>query len=659
MFLQFWVLCASFDRAKYEGECRDSDSKGPVKAVADMAAPARSFYKLLPLGDANVTGEPPAKISEMLNGSYILSLIGFVIPWLFFVLFLGFWFSCATCCSCCCGCIPAKPGTRPSICLIVTHCIFSAVLIIGSCFLCVSADNVRVGFSGISERADIFHDYFVDLSSTIEDSMVNGSKAARQTVVDLNSDLTWLVFTVGTSLTNAKAEAPTAKAKMQQFQTEVDTCAKSSLTSDTQNKIKTYMDEKVQNVVGLADAITTYHQKLKDAGQKAKDVGDGELSAVTSKIETIINGLPYTLSDVRAMNESSSEVSDPLVWIGDIAGKYIAIVVPILAALNLVIAVAYLVLFFFNNCCSRCFFRCYGCCSWWLLLALFATIPVGLGFMVTDDYCSKLGFEQTMVNAKTDLLGQTPIEDQVNMIICEQDKPLFEMGLLGLFDYNEKIITPAMQATESLGDALAMKNFDIEEFKNVGVGLSNLTYWYLPNIVGYDSIQYASGDKKADFVSCVNSKSSTLSDAAQSAVVMAPLGSSFYERVKAASDQGMNLASLVKASANETISEGIAPLTCSPHKCAYSVFDEMICKNWRDGFAWWVLGVVLLIIGAILLTFTVNARVRTMSMPQIEADSSIGSGSGSSSSSYSSSSSSNSITDQEDPNMVKFQVRPL
>lgn len=665
MFLQFWVLCASFDRARWEDECRDSDSKGPVKAVANMAAPARGFHKLLPLGSANVTGEPPANITEMLNGPYILSLVGFVIPWIFFVIFLMFWFCCQSCCTCCCACIPAKPGTRPSICLIVTHCIFWVVYVIGAIFLCVSADNLRTGFTGIPERADIFHDYITDLSSTIAEAMINGSKSARLMSVTLSNRLLQIKATVSVSLDKATSQAPNAKTKMTQFQNEVDACGTSSLTPETRNKIKAYMNPKVQNVVSLADALTTYSDKLTKAADKATSLNDGVVRVVVTEMNGMVERMPETLRDVLSMNESSDEVSAPLVWLGDIAGKYIALFPPIIAAIILVVAVLYLVLFFFTNCCSRCWFRCFGCCSYWTLLAVMMTVPIGILFMVADDYCSKVGFEQTIVNAKVDLLGETPVEDQVNMLICEEDKPLFEMGLLGLFDYNAKVTTPFMETAEGLGDSLAMKNFDIEEFKGVGVGLLDLKNWDIPTVVGYDSIQYASGDKKDQFVTCVKSKSSTLRDAAMSGIQMAPLGDNFYMMVKAASYDGMNLASLVNASVNETISEGIESLTCAPHKCAYSVFDEMICKKWRDGFAWWVMGVVLLIVGSMLLTFTANARYRTMSTPQVEADSSVASdsssgySSGSSSSSYSSSSSSNSVTDQEDPNMVKFQARPL
>lgn len=652
MLVSFWIVSWM---SMYNGECIYDTiySQSPVAAVEGMAAPTRSFYKLLPESLGNVTGEPPEKITQVKDPAYILSCLGFAIPFFFFALFLacsvpcGFWFKC------CFPCLTPRPG-KPPVWLTLLHLFLGLVVLSGCFFMLVGAGNLTEVFTYYAWKTEDVPRYLTELSERIVGRINGATSFAIVPLWDLSGNLSVAAGGNEWKFLSALNAAPKAVDAMELYEEKVRSNCFTYLHWSTAYPLRENLEKRAREIRALANALDRNQDKIKDAGHKAWTVRRNQVTEMETAMDEIYETIWPAFSDIIVMNESFEEVIEPLYSIS--RASYVGPIFVCICSLNFLWLVFVCCCFCCNGKCSRCCMRCYPQFIGIAILAVLIAVPCSIGFMMADDICRRTRIEETIVKAKPDVFGGVSIEDQVNMIICEENKSLFEMGLRNIIDLDTHVIAPVMNIGKIIGNALDMSNFDVDELKDVGVGF-NEEYFKPENIVGYGQVNFTEDDRKEMFLQCVGWQSKYLDNVEEYGLEIGHFGAYYYSAIANASADSQKLPELMETSIREALPSVFSSLTCEGHRCSYKPINDLVCVYWLDGCTWYILGTVIFLIGIIPFGYTTLFRHRQLCSIQVEAASSAPASSESSSScSLSGSSSSES---QEDPNMVKFEARPL
>ena len=209
-------------------------------------------------------------------------------------------------------------------------------------------------------------------------------------------------------------------------------------------------------------------------------------------------------------------------------------------------------------------------------------------------------------------------DDLVNMLLCPEEKPLYDMGFSSVFDYEALILDPLMeQLTEKMDGAFNIKELGLDDFSDFSEGVDWNTYMTGQNMVGYNQVKYDEADNQQTFKTCVDGKDSTLDQVRNDMSSVASFGDAVYPRVNAASNDIQNIVKDLMNKTRTTINGGVDTITCMSLKCVYSPVKNSACVYLQDGTSWWILSSFCLMIGMFIMSFVVCCRRRGLKNPSV------------------------------------------
>ena len=410
------------------------------------------------------------------------------------------------------------------------------------------------------------------------------------------------------------------KTDVDEYHNSVKTDCITHLDSGTQTKVNTYFDETTQQIKDVADKLVTGVGEIKKAAQKVEETITVNLKNSRDEVEYIHSQLGRMLEPVTEIKVSIVTVVNQASDFWDKGRKWVAPVGIIASLVIFSIAVIYCVLFFFPCCLTRCLYAWFSCFG--LLLNVLIILPaavLAVVFLFLNDNCGNI--EHTALGLLGNVIDGITTDQFVEMLMCPEEKPIYDMGFVDVFDYEAELLDPLLNTlTEKMTGALDIKNLNFDIFKNFSESLSWSTYVTSENLVGYDKVEYAPSDKPEEFKSCVKGKDSEVDVIRNDMIGVASFGDALYPELEEASVATQVMITTLMNQTRSVINDGVDQVTCMTLRCVYSPVKNGLCVYLEDGMAWWIMSSLCMIVGLVIMTFVTCLRRRDLLTPAVESD---------------------------------------
>jgi hypothetical protein len=284
-----------------------------------------------------------------------------------------------------------------------------------------------------------------------------------------------------------------------------------------------------------------------------------------------------------------------------------------------VVVVLYTIAFHYRTAASRWLFAWFYIFAWFLNLLLVLPVIFLAGiFFFFADLCPNLEESIPLVWN----LANISSANLTSMLHCDDDLPLFELGLSTIFDHPGDLLVDlhnhVLKAMEPrFGSSDLGLNPLLTDFSE---GNDWSTYLTTDNMLGLPQLPTEPAQAaQDDFTAAVHSYRDL--ESLQSQMLnLSDFAAKIIPLVANATEAFDRLPDIFLTQAQETINTQLSKLTCKPLRCPYVTLKNAVCVQMYEGIAWWILSTLLFIIASFLMTAGFAWRRRSMMTIVIEPE---------------------------------------
>ncbi|KAH0786527.1 hypothetical protein GPJ56_009598 [Histomonas meleagridis] len=444
----------------------------------------------------------------------------------------------------------------------------------------IQASTVSNVASAVSDYLDTYTNYFKSNSPTIEPDYkaVRGYFEKKQSISDLNF--------IDTSLT---VTAPGIK------------------------EITRKLTDNAGDLTKISkEAQTTITDNIQSA--------QNEISKYEKSISSEING-------IYDINSTLQGYVSTFVHYIHIAKPYISLVSIVATIFIILFSIIFFIFFFCNNCFSRCIMGRFSLIG--ILLDIFIVIPgaiFGLLFFVLNDNCQSL--DVTLGNIAGNATG-IPSNNFTSMLVCEVERPIFEMGLERLFDY-QSVLNGLDEVVIQMTDAFDLSTFShtLQQLRNFSEGniwskvftSNNIIFQHEENT---DKLRIKYKDDEETLIQLNNLDKSIdkhdedLTKTGEKMKVVTNYVNDVIVTIDTTKNKVVGIGNELIDKAKVIVNDGFNSIKCTEFKCIYSPIKNGLCVHFTDGMAYWLMGVIFFVIGGILTPIIGLWRRKSMGKVQV------------------------------------------
>lgn len=665
IFLLFQLISCEETR-----NCDFNEPESVSNIVEQMAGPSKGLLNKIGINvdftdmfGINLT-EQGIDINQYIYdaGSFAIIFLAF-----FILLFVYFIVMGITACCCCCH---AKNSKKPDIVHIFFHYLGILLLVLAAIMIFLSsssvikavdkvrgfpsdlnteidgiADSLNLTISGTFDTVDKNVDNFISLLGNFTDWLDTSSKINEE-----NSQNSQAIIN---KYNNVFTDS--------EYQSEYNTIKAGTSYDQDLNKEVEAMDKSrnpaIKAIENLSKQLIDSMQSISETSKNIKDASSTSIQTVKDNVNTFRNGEAVNqINNIKDTIGVSSLDLDTIEDLSSMLYPLLKIFFYIIASLILVVAILYAAFFFCHNCCSRCVY-----CSfpvWGLLLTLIIILPgciLSILFVVFNNLCPEL---ENTLSSFIDSSGSDDVESYrtlfynsifpnknaykfsivhtldetestdnlfknlTEMLVCEQNTPILELlnldfnidDIIGDFkkslggSVNFEIPSDLKKKLDGFGE-----NFDVNE----NITSNHILYNHktvLPKVQKIQNLE----ESATKMMNIISGQESNLGKVRNLMSDVIEFGSSIVPETEKLNERTQNLVDQLVCDANDTINDGLDSITCMSFKCVYSPFKNMLCVDLLAGFAFWVISMILSIIGLVIISITACRRRRSMATSKIQ-----------------------------------------
>jgi len=555
-------------------------------------------------------------------------------------------------CSCC------RPKTSKEVTLknSIFHILMACLMFVAIALFYFSASEITKGLDSTSDvpvgLESTVDDVFGILNTTVNSS-INLVTSTLNTAVNqfqsllqfLNQKLTQIKEKsddMEYDLDQAKSKTSDMITAAQNFDIKLDAACGSSNTQINDLKIYSFVsqvDSRIEDLKGSVCSISNNFNDFQSMTSSLQSTLGSLTGQVNSKISDFTNNsLPNMINSLKRETDRFDSFTEPAKYYLGLAEKYSNIVIYCVVGFLTISTIVYTAVYFCTCCCARCLACSF--CSFGFIVTLFLGVPsivFSLLFFLFYDGCPQID------PALTDI-GQQMFTNNSNfteLFTCPNDLPdksLYTLaGLDQYLDYQQIINNLENQLQTSLvnfnnygtlNHLQSLLNSNNSQFTqnylvgvntaNLRTSVNNLDSNICPNmqpsdksdLINYlDLIDSGFGGLQSDVNSGLNNFQATK----QFALTIVP-------KIQNTTTISLNIISNFTLGALNIISTGINSLDCTLICRIYAPAKNAVCVHLVDGYAFWLLSALLMIIGVACMSVSFCQRRKGMLPPQVDDD---------------------------------------
>ena len=580
--------------------------------------------------------------------AYFLGCASFGIPFIvFFVLFITYYLFSLICSFCfCCPfsycCTPSK-SQRPNTILAIIHIIGSLLFFASSIVFLIGCINITDGIIEVSNLPNTVETemdgIFINVYNIFGDTFNLISNMLNNIEYTLHSLSAWISQSGTQNIKNAEESVLLIESYQNTFtnsskpyktvKTQLDNLVQSSeLNNDYSQKLNamdasitpaiTTIEDLAKILINVSNDLeitsnnidSTVKSSIKDIQRVVTNYQNGALVSHFDNLYLSIHNLTNSLQPIRNFSSYITDFVNPIIIIATI--------------FIILIAFLYAIIFFFRNKISRCFlclFPIFG-----ILICILIILPAvvfSIFYLAIYDICPDLE------NSLQKFIGDSEFGNLSDVLICQQEKPLFQMLSLN-FNSSNIIDDLAAFATQSLHAfeipqklTDEMTNYSSNFFINNDISSNHIILDHSTTLSSLiDAASSSNVNNKEQIIQqaqeaqeIIASQEGTLSQVKALMTDVTDFGSRLIPRLQSTQRDNINIVKDFTREARISISKNVDNITCRSIKCVYSPVRNALCYNFLSGISLWIISCIIFIFALTVISITLFIRRRQMADP--------------------------------------------
>lgn len=631
------ILFLFYQFSQSEEQCPIKKISGLTKFAEALSKPSKSIGNKLYSSffekeeeEDGYEGEGEDEDSDLFSMKQLCGAIAFAAFFMFFFIILLFWTCCSQCCACC-SCYRPKTSDKPSICLIVVFSISAAFLFFSIIALYLSGSKISEAFNEFVDLPHDFNNSFNNFIGKITDIAYDTLDTADDSFNKIKNEVDSFINLIQTNSGDQKNNADVAQDLIKEY-VQYFNISSNNVGTDYQNYYdsypkKDYLNVRIQDVLEhTAPQVIDIAQKMIDNAEKlketAKDLDDqtGSLNEVSESIGQAREAIDEVVDQMDTINDVMDEFSN----ITDAAADYKSLVgtlVYVIPSYCLLFLIAYVLSFIFKCCCSKCLLAWFHCLAFFVcFFVIFLGAIFAFLFGLLNNFCPEL---IDFITDTVELEGISP-ENLTQVFVCDQTKPIMELGFDQFINVNESL-EDLNEVPGKLKDITDIENLDVlkNDFNNFTEGL-DLNEAITGNQIIYNyqtTLPQLRDEPRYDIVESIY----RLIEEHESMLVKARglmnQVTSFAEQITPSInntlDTAENLTNIAIQSFNQ-VDDRLRDITCIDSRCIYTSLHNPVCYTITTGAGLWAVSAVTTIIAIILMSCSICKRRKQFKIASIQ-----------------------------------------
>ncbi|KAK8893476.1 hypothetical protein M9Y10_021898 [Tritrichomonas musculus] len=575
-------------------------------------------------------GEEEDEDIDLFSMKHLCGAIAFAAFFMFFFIILFFWTCCSQCCACY-SCYRPKTSDKPSICLIVVFSISAAFLFFSIIALYLSGSKISEAFN---EFVDLPHDInnsFNNFIGKITDITYGTLDTADDSFNKIKNEVDSLIIMFNTNSNDQKNNAANSQDLIEEY-VQYFNISSENVGSDYKTLYNSYPNEinlktRIQDVLEhTAPQVIDIAQKMIDNAEKLEDtaVQLDEQTASLNEVSESIGRARESIDEVVDQMDTIKDAMDEFYNITDEAADYKSLVgtlVYVIPSYCLLFLVAYVLSFIFKCCCSKCLLAWFHCLAFFVcFFVIFLGAIFAFLFGLLNNFCPEI---IDFITDTVELEGISP-ENLTQVFVCDQTKPIMELGFDQFINVNESL-EDLNEVPGKLKDITDIKDLDTlkNNFDNFTDGLdlneaitgNQIIYNYqttlpqLENEGDYETVK--------KIYNLIEEHEPTLVKARGLMNQVTSFAEQITPSINNMLDTAENLTNIAIQSFNQ-VDNRLRDITCIDSRCIYTSLHNPVCYTITTGAGLWAVSAVTTIIAIILMSCSICKRRKQFKIASIQ-----------------------------------------